>query len=172
MTIKNLNDVTVEEYKKNCEHMIKDIGYGQASNSFEKTEMKKVMDAITDWNDIDQLYDATAKIQNIMLKYDQLAMSKKRWAEREEQVRWHFTHLIRMQFAGVSVAEAEHIEYQDLFIKWGMMKTREDGMYSFAHLDIFKATEMFFEMCKIRAHWAEKVEAGLVEKKFVGYISF
>ena len=172
MTTKNFNDVTVKEYKDNCKALIKIEGFEGATNSMEKTEVKKVMDTITDWEDIDQLYDASAKVQNIIFKYDKLSMSNKRWAERELQIKEHYTNLIQMQQAGITNEEAEHDEYVNLWIKWGMMKTKNDGVWSFAHLDIFKATEMFFEMCKIRAHWLMKVEAGQYVRKFFGVTYF
>ena len=168
----NSNDVTVKEYKDNCKALIKIEGYGGATNSMEKTEVKKVMDSITDWEDIDQLYDACTKVQNIIFKYDKLSMSNKRWAERELQIKQHYTDMIRFQFAGITNEDAEHEEYQDMMVKWGMMKTKNDGFYSFAHLDVFKATEMFFEMCKIRAHWLMKVEAGQYARKFFGVTYF
>lgn len=172
MTTKNFNDVTVEKYVKDCTALIKYEGYGAATNSMEKTEMKRVMDSITDWNDLDQLYDACTKVQNIIFKYDKLSMSNKRWAERELQIRQHYTDMVQLQFNGITNEDAEHEEYQELFVKWGMMKTKNDGFYSFAHLDVFKTTEMFFEMCKIRAHWLEKVEAGQYARKFFGISYF
>lgn len=172
MTTKNFNDVTVKNYKDNCKALIKIEGYEGATNSMEKTEVKKVMDSITDWEDIDQLYDACAKVQNIIFKYDKLSMSNKRWAEREVQIRQHYTNLIQLQQAGITNEDTEHEEYEELWIKWGMMNNKGDGIWSFAHLDVFKATEMFFEMCKIRAHWLEKVEAGLFNRKNVNIVSF
>lgn len=162
----NFNDVTVKKYLEDCKAVVIHEGYEQAGSSFEKAEIKKIMDRVTDWNDIDQAYDASRDTQNVIFKYTQLAKSNRAWNEFETQARQHYHDQITMTMMGATNEDVEHEEYQQVLVDFGCMKTKNDGLWSIAHLTIQKLNAMLTEMWKIRAHWLAKVEAGQYERKF------
>ena len=172
MKATNFNDVTVKTYLDNCKAMTIHEGYEMAGSSFEKAEIKKIIDRVTDLNDIDQAYDAARDTQNVINYYTQMAKSNKAWNEYETSCRKHYHDQIQWTIPGITHEEAEHEEYQNVLVQYGCMQTKDDGIWSIAHLSLKKLNEMVTELWKIRAHWLVKVEAGQYERKNFTIFSF
>lgn len=172
MKTTNYNDVTVAKYLNDCKYIAIHDGYEQAGSSIEKAEIKKIIDQVTDWNDIDQAYDAGRDVQNVIFKYTQLAKSNRAWNEFETECRKHYKHQIEFTMMDVTYQPEEHEEYRQVLVDFGCMKTRHDFMWSIAHLNLNKLNAMLTEMWKIRAHWLAKVEAGQFKRKAAMVYSF
>lgn len=172
MKTTNFNDVTVKNYLDNCKALAIHEGYEQAGSSFEKAEIKKVIDNVTDWNDIDQAYDAARDVQDIINKYTQMAKSNRAWNEYETMCRKHYHDQIQYTMMDVTYKPEEHKQYQQVLVDFGCMKTINDRIWNIAHLSLKKLNAMLTEMWKIRAHWLVKVEAGECTKKNAMIYSF
>ena len=155
---------TVTDYKNDLKKLILEDGLEQVGQLW-KAPMKRVVDKITDWEDIDQLYDAGRDAQNLINEESLCGLGKNRTNEYKTMMRKHYHNQIQFVLGDVTYKPEEHLEYTTVLVKYGCMTGRYDLIWSIANLSLKKLNEMVTELWKIKAHWMQKVDNGEVEAK-------
>ena len=162
---------TVTDYKNDLKKMILEDGLEQAGQTW-KAKIQRVVDGITDWEDIDQLYDAARFVQNYINDETETFVCKSQWNEYKTSCRQHYHDQIQFVLCNVTYNPAEHKEYEDVLIQFKCMKSNDDVIWNIAHLGLKQLNQMVTELWKIKAHWMQKVDNGEAEQNVVKVYNF